>query len=112
MNPLKALAIDSTPYDAGTLWTMHHSNRRARCALLARSARWELRVIVDGRKFWSQRCPRSADAFELAETWRQRMLKKHWTPIVPCAASDGSETPATSAARRSRGSRRRDDTTT
>ena len=80
---MKTLALHGTPYDAGTLWTMHQSNKRARCALIAWPAEWELRVIVDGRAFWSQRCPRGADAFSLAETWKRRMVDQDWTLIVP-----------------------------
>jgi len=83
MNPLQALSIDSTPYDAGTLWTMRHSDKRARCALFAWPAEWELRVIVDGRTFLSKRCQRGAAAFAIAETLKQRMLDEEWTPILP-----------------------------
>jgi len=86
MNSRKPTVIDSDPYDAGTLWTMRHSDQRARCALLAWPAEWELRVIVDGRTLLSQRCPRGREAFELAETWRQRMVEQHWTQIVPTSA--------------------------
>jgi hypothetical protein len=85
MNARHAIAIDDTPYDAGTLWTMRHFDQRARCALLAWPSEWELRVIVDGRTLLSQRCPRGSEAFELAETWRQRMVAQHWTQIVPAA---------------------------
>ena len=83
MNPRKALVTDGKAYDVGTLWTMRHSEQRARCALLAWPADWELRVIVDGRTLLSQRCPRGGEAFEIAETWKQRMVEQHWTQIVP-----------------------------
>jgi hypothetical protein len=85
MNLLKASVTDSTPYDAGTLWTMRQSDKRARCALLAWPAEWELRIVVDGRTLQSQRCPRGADAFALAERWKERMVEHDWTPIVPPA---------------------------
>ncbi len=85
MDANRALVSDNSPYDAGTLWTMRHLDQRARCALLAWPAEWELRVIVDGRTLLSQRCPRGAEAFELAETWRRRMVEQHWTQIVPAS---------------------------
>lgn len=88
MNPLKTVAMDSTPYDAGTLWTMRHCDQRARCALLAWPADWELRVIVDGRTLLSQRCPRGSEAFTLAENWKQRMVEQHWTQILPPARTN------------------------
>jgi hypothetical protein len=91
MDPAKTFATESTPYDAGTLWTMRHLDRRARCALIAWPAEWELRVIVDGRTLLSQRCPRGSEAFALAETWRQRMVDQHWRQVVPPAAGKREE---------------------
>lgn len=89
MNAHKVLDIDNTPYDAGTLWTMRHFNQRARCALLAWPTEWELRVIVDGQPLLSQRCSGGGEAFELAETWRQRMVEHQWTQIVPAVGDAG-----------------------
>jgi hypothetical protein len=109
MNTLNRFSSDSTPYDAGTLWTLRHADKRARCALLAWPAGWELRVIVDGRTFLSQRCQRGAPAFALAEAWKQRMVDQEWTPILPAGFTSDAcvDATATSAAGRSRGSKRR-----
>ena len=71
------------PNDVGTLWTMRRLGCVARCALMAWPADWELRVLVDGDTLLSERCPRGAEAFALADKWRSRMLDQGWLQIVP-----------------------------
>lgn len=78
----KALPGDA-PRDVGTLWMMRRSGHLVRCALLAWTVDWELRVVVDGETLLSERCPRGAEAFSLAERWRGRMLDQGWQQIVP-----------------------------
>jgi hypothetical protein len=69
--------------DVGTLWTMGRLGCQARCALIARPADWELRVLIDGQILLTQRCTRGAEAFRLAEQWRGRMLDDGWIQVVP-----------------------------
>jgi len=57
----------------------------ARCALMAWPTDWELRVLVDGDILLSERCPRGAEAFALADEWRYRMLDQGWLQIVPAS---------------------------
>lgn len=71
------------PDDVGTLWTMRQRGSRARCALMAWSDEWELRVLIDGETLLSERCATAADAFALAKTWKQRMLEHGWLQVVP-----------------------------
>ena len=75
-----------TPHDVGTLWTMRHRGSAARCALLARSDEWELRVVIDRETLLSERCSTADDAFALAEVWKRRMLEHGWQQVVPRAA--------------------------
>ena len=74
-----------TPDDVGTLWTMRQRGSRARCALLAWSSEWELRVLIDGETLLSERCATADDAFALAQTWKQRMLEHNWQQVLPRA---------------------------
>jgi hypothetical protein len=67
----------------------------ARCALMAWSTDWELRVLVDGDILLSERSPRGAEAFALADEWRYRMLDQGWLQIVP--ASELRKPPVRSA---------------
>jgi hypothetical protein len=69
--------------DVGTLWTMHRLGRRARCALMACSGDWELRILVDGQVLVSERCPRGDETFALAELLKRRMLEQGWRQILP-----------------------------
>jgi hypothetical protein len=57
----------------------------ARCALMAWPTDWELRVLVDDEILLSERCPRGAEAFALADEWRCRMLDQGWLQIVPAS---------------------------
>jgi hypothetical protein len=71
------------PKDAGTLWSMRRGGLAARCALLAWSTRWELRVLVDGAALLSERCDGPEKAFQLAERWKRRLSERHWQQILP-----------------------------
>jgi hypothetical protein len=73
------------PTDVGTLWTMRRLGCMARCALMAWPTDWELRVLVDGDILLSERSPRGAEAFALADEWRYRMLDQGWLQIVPAS---------------------------
>jgi len=76
----------NSPKDVGTLWTMRRSGHCVRCALLARSDEWELRVLVDGETLLAERRPRGAEAFRLGELWKDRMLEQGWEPVIPTRA--------------------------
>ena len=69
--------------DVGTLWTMRRLGFHARCALIALPSEWELRIVVDGEELLSERCPRGAEAFRLADQWRARMIQQGWTQVKP-----------------------------
>ena len=69
--------------DTGTLWSMQRHGHRARCALICRPRGWELRVLVDDTTLISERCERGADAFALAEAFKQRMQDKGWQQVRP-----------------------------
>ena len=75
----------NTRPDVGTLWTMRRQEHSARCALLACKGDWELRVIIGGDVVLAERCGRGAEAFRLAEAWKERMAKKGWRQVVPQA---------------------------
>jgi hypothetical protein len=62
---------------------MRRLEHSARCALLADQGDWELRVIVDGGVVLTERCGRGAQAFEIAEVWKDRMLTQGWRQVVP-----------------------------
>ena len=66
---------------------MYRPGHRARCALIARSGEWELRVLVDGVLTLTERCERAADSFALADAWKHRMLEDGWRQVVPGAAA-------------------------
>jgi len=72
--------------DVGTLWLMRRSGHHARCALIALSEDWELRVLVGGEILLAQRCRRGAATFDLAEVWRRRMLDDGWNQVIPHSA--------------------------
>lgn len=74
-----------SPNDVGTLWTMRQRGTRARCALMAWSDEWELRVLIDRDILLSERCAPEDDAFTLADVWKRRMLEHGWQQIVPRA---------------------------
>lgn len=80
---LAARTRKETPNDVGTLWTMRRSDHDARCSLMERVGTWELRVVVDGKMLLSERCPRGAAAFALAETWKRRMFDDGWRQVLP-----------------------------
>jgi hypothetical protein len=80
------------PRDVGTLWMMRRSDHVVRCALLAWPVDWELRVVVDGLTLLSERCPRGAEAFQLGERWRGRMIDQGWQQIVPAVSGAESVT--------------------
>lgn len=80
---LAARTSKETPHDVGTLWTMRRSDHYARCSVMERLGTWELRVVVDGRMLLSERCPRGAAAFALAETWKRRMFDDGWRQVLP-----------------------------
>ena len=82
MRPSRTSRQDS-PRDVGTLWTMVHRERSARCALMAWPQDWEVRVQIDGAILHSERCERADDAFELAGQWKRRLLGQGWRPVVP-----------------------------
>jgi hypothetical protein len=62
---------------------MRRLDYHARCALIAWPSDWELRVIVEGETLLSERCPRGAEAFRLAEQWRTCMVQQGWRHITP-----------------------------
>jgi hypothetical protein len=78
-------SCQDAPNDVGTLWTMRRLGHSARCALIAFSGDWELRVLVDGEILLAERCPRGAEAFAVAELWKRRMLQQGWHQVVPNA---------------------------
>ena len=71
------------PHDVGTLWTMRRSGHSARCALITRRGRWELRVLIDRDLLLEERCDGAADAFSVAERWKAQMLLDGWLQVVP-----------------------------
>jgi hypothetical protein len=71
------------PEDVGTLWTMQRLESSARCALMACSGGWEVRVLVDGTLLLAEQCARADAACHLADRWKQRMLQDGWHQIVP-----------------------------
>jgi hypothetical protein len=80
---------EETPVDVGTLWTMQRGARTSRCALMASSGRWELRVVVGEEILLSERCDRPDDAFTLADGWKQRMVDQGWCQVVPRSGPRG-----------------------
>ncbi len=75
-----------TSSDVGTLWTVQrlgYRGYRARCALVARPEGWEIRVLVDGTPLITERSERAADAFALADSLMQRMLRDGWQQVIP-----------------------------
>ena len=83
MRNIPAGAREDAPHDVGTLWTMRRSERSARCALMTSASDWELRVLVEGDVLLTERCNTAADAFEVAERWRHRMLVRGWQQVKP-----------------------------
>jgi hypothetical protein len=73
-------------HDVGTLWTVRRATLAARCALIAWSGGWEVRLLIDGQILKTERCARGDGAFALAARWKRRMLEQGWEPIVPQAA--------------------------
>ena len=61
---------------------MRRLDYQARCALMAWPSDWEIRIVVDGTILLSERCPRGAEAFLLAEQWRS-MVQQGWRQITP-----------------------------
>jgi hypothetical protein len=84
---LSASTDKSKPNDIGTLWTMRRFDHVARCALFERLGQWEVRVLVDGIMLHAERCPRGAEAFALADRWKERMLTDGWRFVRPTAAA-------------------------
>ena len=84
---LLATTPQDPPNDVGTLWTMRRSGHGARCALMSWFGEWELRVIVDGDTLLTERCPRGAEAFAMADLWKRRMLEQGWSQVVPVTSS-------------------------
>ena len=83
MRNTPARSRQEVPRDVGTLWTMQRSDRCARCALLTGTSDWELRVLVEGDVLLTEHCNTAADAFEVAERWRLRMLGRGWEQLRP-----------------------------
>lgn len=81
-------ARDHDPHDVGTLWTMRRSGHSARCALITRRGRWELRVLIDRDLLLADRCDGPADAFSVAERWKEQMLLDGWLQVVPSRIAD------------------------
>ena len=69
-------------YDVGTLWTLRRATLAARCALLAWSGGWEVRLLIDGDILKTERCERGDGAFALAARWKRRMLEHGWEPAA------------------------------
>ena len=69
-------------HDVGTLWTLRRATLAARCALIAWSGGWEVRLVIDGEILKSERCDRGEGAFALAARWKRRMLERGWEPTV------------------------------
>ena len=82
MEPSGTKARDAAT-DVGTLWTVQRLGHRARCALLVRRQDWEVCVLVDGKPLVAERCERGAQAFAVAESLKQRMLRDGWQQVVP-----------------------------
>jgi hypothetical protein len=83
MRNLPTRPRENAPDDVGTLWTMRRSERCARCALMTQASEWELRVLVEEDVLLTERCNTAADAFEVAERWRHRMLLRGWQQVKP-----------------------------
>jgi hypothetical protein len=75
-------------HDVGTLWTMHWGEHSARCALIARRVRWEVRVLIGDDLLLEERCDRADEAFVVAERWRLRMLNDGWRQVLPAGGRD------------------------
>jgi hypothetical protein len=76
------------PQDVGTLWTLEHSGRTARCLLLSHYDTWEVRLLLDTHLLWSDRCGASYDVFSLAEQWKSRLRGRGWSkPDTPASLS-------------------------
>ncbi|MEO6236657.1 MAG: hypothetical protein ABIQ52_06625 [Vicinamibacterales bacterium] len=86
-NRMTAGARDDRANDVGTLWTMRAQDRGARCALIAWPRDWEIRVVMDGVILIAERCRKPAEAFALAERWKDRLIQLGWEPVVPPAAN-------------------------
>jgi hypothetical protein len=69
--------------DVGTLWTVRRRDHVARCALIARRHRWEVRVLINRDLLLEERCAGPSEAFSVGERWRQRMLHDGWQQVVP-----------------------------
>jgi len=70
-------------HDVGTLWILRRARFAARCALIACSGDWEVRLVIDGEILKTQRCSRGEGAFAIAARWKGRMLEQGWEPIGP-----------------------------
>jgi hypothetical protein len=51
---------------------MRRSGHSARCALITKRGRWELRVLIDHDLLLEERCDGAADAFSVAERWKEQ----------------------------------------
>lgn len=80
----------SDDHDVGTLWTMHWGEHSARCALIARRSRWEVRVLIGKDLLLEERCDRADQAFSVGERWRLRMLNDGWRQVVPRSRDRGA----------------------
>jgi hypothetical protein len=65
--------------NVGTLWTLEHSGRTARCELMSHYDTWEVRLLVDTDLLWSERCGVSHDVFSIAEQWKSRLGGRGWS---------------------------------
>ena len=83
----QGLEEQELPQDVGTLWTLEHSGRTARCVLLSHYDTWEVRLLVDSDLFQSERCGVSHDVFSIAEQWKSRLGERGWrtrdTSVAP-----------------------------
>ena len=75
------------PQDVGTLWTMRRQEHSARCALIARRASWLLRVLIDRDLLLEERCDGAAEAFAIAERWKEQMRLDGWQQVLPPTAA-------------------------
>jgi hypothetical protein len=82
------------PHDVGTLWTLEHSGRTARCVLLSHYDTWEVRLLVDTDLLWSERCGVSHDVFSIAAQWKSRLGGRGWSKLDTAitASPDSSRT--------------------
>ena len=65
----------------GTLWSVTRGESTARCVLIKTVDGLELRVLLDESRLRAQECDSHREAFELAESWRERMMARGWVAM-------------------------------